>query len=179
MTELMVNADPDATSIPPPPDTSIESVPPLSVTVPSSTRTPAASWVPLTVTVNVPVASLPAEKTAVSPGVHGAVAKEPVESADQFGVEASQVPAGVVPPAPGVEPSMSQKLSAARRVEVANAMQNDMATRGHAIFFIRSHEFFFETGFGALFARMPPSVKPFLKKFFPPGGQLVTAGGGR
>ena len=58
-------------------------------------------------TVKVPVASVPAEKTAVSPVVHAAVAAVPAElMLQKFAVP--QVPTGVAPPAPAAAPLASQ-----------------------------------------------------------------------
>src|SRR5690349_11118718 len=65
--------------VPPPRETT-----PLEmVTVPSSTFRPAAVCVPVTGTVNVPVASAPAEKIAVSPDVHAPGVPVPSELAFQ------------------------------------------------------------------------------------------------
>src|SRR5205823_5160732 len=83
------------------------------LTVPSSTVTPATVIPEFSVTLNEPIASVPAEKTAVSVvPLHTAVAEEPVESVLQ--VEPPEIfPLGVAPPAPGVAPLMSQYLLAA------------------------------------------------------------------
>src|ERR1051326_1812476 len=61
-----------------------------------------------------PVASEPAEKTAVSLFAHVVPALAPVESVVQLAVLVSQVPPGVAPPAPAVAaPSVSQYFTAA------------------------------------------------------------------
>jgi hypothetical protein len=96
-------------------------LPPLSVTLPSSKMKFAVApplptvWVPLTVMVYVPVASLPAANTAVLPDTHAPV--ETVPSADvlQNVLLPFQVPLGdPLPPAPVVAPFMSQYKFAAR-----------------------------------------------------------------
>src|SRR6266542_5541881 len=84
-----------------------KSVPDDSVTVPSSKTTPSAVCDPLSVTVNIPVASVPAENTAVLPELHPAVAAVPADEVLQ-GVPDPQVPVGVGPPAPLVVPFLSQ-----------------------------------------------------------------------
>src|SRR5262245_7310390 len=98
ITELIVAASAGATSTAAPPLS--ESVPPDNVTVPSSILTPVALCVPLTVTVNAPVASAPAEKAATFPPIQAAVLLDPVLSVLQLVLETFQVPAGVAPPAP-------------------------------------------------------------------------------
>ena len=85
-----------------------ESVPPESVAVPSSKVSPPIDCVESTVTVYVPVASLPAEKTAMSPDAQAAIPPEPLTFAFQLFWPAAHVPLGVAPPAPLVEPFMSQ-----------------------------------------------------------------------
>lgn len=82
-------------------------------TVPSSTVMPPAVTAEGTLRVQMPVASVPAEKTAVSLVAKVVVAELPVESVDQFEVVVSQVPAPVPCPEPGVVPLMSQYLRAA------------------------------------------------------------------
>src|SRR6476659_7793985 len=83
--------------------------PPVSVAFPSSKTRPEESCVPLTVTVNGPLASLPAAKSAVNPLAHVPMVPPapPVESSFQLVSEADQVPSGVVP-APAVVPFISQ-----------------------------------------------------------------------
>ena len=82
--------------------------PSASVTVPSLAHTASAVTVPATCTAKAPVEALPAEKTAAFEAVQAPVATSPNELADQLVVAASQVPAGVAPPAPAVAPSVSQ-----------------------------------------------------------------------
>src|SRR5205814_8561918 len=84
-----------------------------SVTVPSSKLRPATLCVPLTVTVKAPVASPPAEKTAVLPAAHAPVDDVPAELPCRKGL-LPQVPAGVVDPAPPPEPLESQYSGPAR-----------------------------------------------------------------
>ncbi len=84
------------------------------ITVPSSIVIPVAVKVVGTVTVKLPVASVPAEKMAVSVvPLQGDVAALPVESVLQLASVMFQFPVGVAPPAPAVAPLMSQYLLAA------------------------------------------------------------------
>jgi hypothetical protein len=85
-------------------------------TVPSSTVIEVAVCGAVVVTVNAPVASVLAEKTASSPAAQVVPADPPVESVVQFAVDVSQLPVGVVPPAPEPAPFMSQYLMVARLV---------------------------------------------------------------
>src|SRR5207249_3899120 len=85
-----------------------EMVPPVSVTAPSSKVIPAALWVPLTVTLNAPVPSVPAEKTAVFPLVHAAAVPVPADEPSHTRFDAFHAPPGVAPPAPAVVPLISQ-----------------------------------------------------------------------
>src|SRR5689334_14120567 len=75
--------------------------------------------VPLSVTVNCPVASDPAEKVAPCPCVHGCVGDSPLASVLQFDRRVSQVPEGVGPPAPDVAPLVSQYSAASLAAPVA------------------------------------------------------------
>ena len=97
-------------------------VPPVSVTVPSSKPGEAAFCVPLTVTVYVPVASVPAAKTALceAPG-QIPVATSPLALALQLAVAPSHVPPGVAPPAPAVAPSISHDDSVSHFAPTADA----------------------------------------------------------
>jgi hypothetical protein len=64
-------------------------------------------WVPVAVTVKVPVASEPAEKIASSrPSTQLPVTASPSGPVDQLA--SAQLPLGVAPPAPTVALSMSQ-----------------------------------------------------------------------
>src|SRR4051812_16612539 len=81
---------------------------PAKVTFPSSMLTPPTLCVPPIVTVNVPRASFPAEKTAVLAGTHGPMTPNPPPSSPPAAVfhelaAASQVPLGAAP-APAVVP---------------------------------------------------------------------------
>ena len=75
---------------------------------------PDAKLVPSIVTVNEPVASLPAEKKATLPSpaavpeTQASVAASPAAFGLQLAAALLHVPLGVGPPAPGVGPSMSQ-----------------------------------------------------------------------
>ena len=79
------------------------------VTEPSSTVMFPAVCVPLTLRLKDPDASVPAEKTALRPAVHPAVAAVPSRTVLQK-VLVPQVPVGVVP-APAVVPLLSQYRS--------------------------------------------------------------------
>ena len=80
----------------------------------------------------VPVASVPAENTAVSPLVQAAVATSPFASVLQKLLE-PQVPVGVTP-APVVAPLESQYKSATATVLNVKAIPN-----ANSAFFMRSH----------------------------------------
>src|SRR4051812_26089222 len=92
-----------------------------SVTLPSSNvMPPLTASVSASVTVNVPLAAVPAEKWATVPlcAPHASVATAPPGSVDQLVLAAFHVPAAVVvvpvaPAAPVVAPLMSQYRSAA------------------------------------------------------------------
>src|SRR5262245_60229363 len=86
----------------------IETVPEVKLTMPSSTSTTPGVCVPDTITVNAPVASLPAENTALRPEIHAAVAPVPSATLFQLANAPSHVPLGVAPPAPAVVPLRSQ-----------------------------------------------------------------------
>src|SRR5436190_7169049 len=111
------------------------------VTVPSSEVRPPTVCVPaMGVIVNVPVASVAAEKIAVSPLAHVVAALAPLESVVQFAVVAvSHVPAGVAPPAPAVAPFMSQYLGAANACTLrdntnANASSDFIVANARSMF---------------------------------------------
>src|SRR4051794_39882934 len=74
------------------------------VTLPSSSVSPPTVCVPFNATVYVPVAFVPAEKTAVPPDVHPVVALAPVESELQK-LSVPHVP-GAFPPASSVAPAL-------------------------------------------------------------------------
>src|SRR5262245_53032363 len=81
----------------------LPAAPGATVTVPSwklMPSTPGTTKPPAMVTANAPVASPAAEKTAVLPAAHGAVATPPTTLGLQFGATALQAPAGAPPPAP-------------------------------------------------------------------------------
>src|SRR5439155_14025347 len=80
---------------------------PATVTAPSSKVMPATVCAPGRVTVKSPIASLPAEKTALLPLTQPAVAPVPELMGFQL-LAAPQIPAGVAPPAPPVVPLVSQ-----------------------------------------------------------------------
>lgn len=81
---------------------------PTRLTVPCRTSIPETVFEPTTVTLNEPVAAVPAENTANCPAGQPDVDASPVALGLQFASTALHVPLGVVPPAPGVAPSMSQ-----------------------------------------------------------------------
>ena len=83
-------------------------------------------------TVKFPVASAPAENSAVSPAVQVVVKPIPVETPFQFALVKSQLPDGVVPPAPDVAPLMSHHSDCARAVFVGTlaAIADAKAAKG-------------------------------------------------
>src|ERR1700731_219957 len=82
---------------------------PANVSVPSSNVMPLAVTDPDTVMVELPVAFVPAEKTAASPLFQTAVALVPAEDGFQFATLVLQVPLAVVPlVAPVPVPFVSQ-----------------------------------------------------------------------
>jgi hypothetical protein len=108
---------------------------PAKVTAPSSTSNPPTVRVPEVVIVYGPVASLPAEKIAVSPSAHVVVADVPVGSVVHFDPTVSHVPVGLGPPAPAVSALLSQYLVlAACELNALNARHS--ASLGRVILFI-------------------------------------------
>src|SRR3954466_12261841 len=73
------------------------------------------------VMLKVPVASAPAEKTAVWPAAHVCVAPRPVETLFQLRLVRLHVPDGTVPPAPVVAALRSQYKDWAKTVLVGTA----------------------------------------------------------
>ena len=69
----------------------------LKVGVPSSTVMPDVYWMPATVTVYPPVASLPALNTALLPLMNVSLVDLPVARVSQFAVVVFQVPSGLLP----------------------------------------------------------------------------------
>src|SRR4051794_18494892 len=96
---------------------------------PSSTVSAARLCVPETVTVNVPVAFVPAENTASLPAVQAVGMPKPVESVFQWVEVALHTPDGVVLPAPArLITSMSQYLVCASTTVASVAKINSVAT---------------------------------------------------
>src|SRR5439155_16543678 len=103
-------------------------VPPDSVTLPSSKLTAAAVCAPLTLTVKVPIASVPAEKTALLPADHAPVGATVPAALLLQKLFVPQVPAGVTP-APSAAPLPSQYNAPAR---AAGASQPGVQIIAHA-----------------------------------------------
>src|SRR5690242_12809518 len=99
---LMLNVAPELIVMAPAPRVIV----PVTATFPSSTVIEAVVAFPDTV--NEPVASVPAEKTASSPDANVVVATVPAGSVLQR--EPVQAPPGDAPPAPAAAPLMSQYL---------------------------------------------------------------------
>jgi hypothetical protein len=108
----MENLAPLLTVIVPVPTVTL-AVPPANETAPSSTVMPAAVIAEGALMVHALVASVPAEKTAVSPLAKVVAVEPPVESVLQSEPVVFQVPAPVPCPEPAVAPLMSQYLRAA------------------------------------------------------------------
>jgi len=111
-----------------------ETTPVAKVMSPSSMAIPVTVRVPLSVTVNAPEASLPAEKIAVLLSVHNPAASVPEESVLQLPVVKSHVPDGVALPVPPVAPFRSQYRVAACPVWSVKAPRSNRKEKGRRMF---------------------------------------------